>query len=66
MLRKAVASGRFYPSQSELLHKNLADYLGPSQCKHKVRGIVVPHADYFYSGHVAGAVFSRIELPGRS
>lgn len=29
MLRKAVVSGLFYPSQPELLNKNLVDYLGP-------------------------------------
>ncbi len=28
-------------------------------------GIVVPHAGYMYSGHVAGAVYSRIVIPPR-
>jgi MEMO1 family protein len=28
-------------------------------------GCVVPHAGYMYSGHVAGAVYARLELPKR-
>ena len=28
-------------------------------------GCVVPHAGYMYSGHVAGAVYSSIEIPSR-
>jgi AmmeMemoRadiSam system protein B len=28
-------------------------------------GCVVPHAGYIYSGHVAGAVFARLDLPQR-
>jgi AmmeMemoRadiSam system protein B len=28
-------------------------------------GCIAPHAGYMYSGHVAGAVFSRIEIPQR-
>ena len=30
------------------------------------RGCVVPHAGYMYSGHVAGAVFSLLDIPARS
>jgi hypothetical protein len=28
-------------------------------------GCIAPHAGYLYSGHVAGAVFARIEIPER-
>ena len=28
-------------------------------------GCVVPHAGYMYSGHVAGAVYARLDLPAR-
>ncbi len=65
MLRKAAVAGRFYPSQPRLLRKNLVEHLGPPQPRLKARGIVVPHAGYVYSGHVAGAVYSRIEIPDR-
>ena len=28
-------------------------------------GCIAPHAGYMYSGHVAGAVFARMEVPKR-
>jgi AmmeMemoRadiSam system protein B len=31
----------------------------------KAIGCIAPHAGYMYSGHVAGAVFARIEIPRR-
>jgi hypothetical protein len=65
MLRKAAVAGRFYPANDRTLRSDLAGYLGVPQSKIKARGIVVPHAGYMYSGHVAGAVYARIELPGR-
>src|SRR5207245_9908938 len=33
------------------------------QSRIAVRACLVPHAGYVYSGHVAGAVLARIELP---
>ena len=39
--------------------------MGSDQTKEIVKGIVVPHAGYRYSGYVAGAVFSRIVIPRR-
>ncbi len=65
MLRKAAVAGRFYPSQPNRLRKNLVEHLGPPRPRLKARGIVAPHAGYVYSGHVAGAVYSRIEIPDR-
>jgi len=62
MLRKAAVAGRFYPANEKTLRSDLANYLGTSQKKKiRARGIVVPHAGYIYSGHVAGAVYARIE-----
>lgn len=34
--------------------------------RHKAVGLVVPHAGYIYSGHVAGAVYSKLRLPARN
>ncbi len=65
MLRKAAVAGRFYPAKSEALRNAIAGYLSPSETKKKALGIIVPHAGYVYSGHVAGAVFSTIEIPER-
>ena len=65
MLRKAAVAGRFYPANNEALRNEIAAYLSPSENKKKALGIIVPHAGYMYSGHVAGAVFSAIEIPDR-
>lgn len=65
MLRKAAVAGRFYPSQPDRLRRDLLEYLGPPRTRLQARGLVVPHAGYFYSGGVAGAVYSGIEIPQR-
>ncbi len=65
MLRRAAVAGRFYPASSESLRADLESYLNTSPKKVKARGIVVPHAGYMYSGQVAGAVYSAIEVPER-
>lgn len=65
MLRKSAVAGRFYPSDPQILLRDIKKYLGSSHNKERVKGIVVPHAGYYYSGHVAGAVFSRIIIPSR-
>ena len=65
MLRRAAVAGRFYPSQPERLRRDLQEHLGPPRAQHQARGVVVPHAGYLYSGGVAGAVFSGIEIPER-
>ena len=65
MLRKAAVAGRFYPSQPDRLLLDLQERLGPPRARHQARGVVVPHAGYRYSGGVAGAVYSGIEIPQR-
>ena len=66
MIRKSAVSGRFYPANPDELRNVLDGFFGPIQPRSKVIGVVVPHAGYIYSGHVAGAVYSRIELPLRN
>jgi MEMO1 family protein len=69
LVRPAVVAGRFYPAKPEVLRRDLENYLGgpaPAQ-EPKIEGAlgcVVPHAGYFYSGQVAGAVYQK--LPARS
>jgi AmmeMemoRadiSam system protein B len=65
MLRTPAVSGRFYPSQPEELTQNILSFIEPVDDHSRVIGIVVPHAGYMYSGHVAGAVYSRIVIPPR-
>lgn len=63
MLRKAAVAGRFYPAHAASLRSEIAEYLGPSRSQKRALGVVVPHAGYMYSGHVAGAVYASISLP---
>jgi AmmeMemoRadiSam system protein B len=66
MIRRPAVSGRFYPAEPAELLKAVKGFLEPVQKRTKAIGVVVPHAGYMYSGHVAGAVYSRIELPARN
>jgi hypothetical protein len=66
MIRKPAVSGRFYPSNPDDLQKALQGFLEPVETRSKAIGLIVPHAGYMYSGHVAGAVYSRIALPARN
>ncbi len=71
-IRQPAVAGRFYPAAPERLRAEVEAYIaapaGPAtELEPKIRalGCVVPHAGYMYSGHVAGAVFRRLELPQR-
>jgi MEMO1 family protein len=68
-LRQPAVAGRFYPQDPEELREEAGDYLSRAIASAdppiRALGCVVPHAGYMYSGHVAGAVFSRIEIPQR-
>ncbi|WP_353683979.1 AmmeMemoRadiSam system protein B [Thermodesulfovibrio sp. 3907-1M] len=62
--RKPAVAGYFYPSNPKELLYEVEEYMTP-QAKLKARGAICPHAGYVYSGHVAGAVYSRIS-PGET
>jgi len=64
-IRHAAVAGRFYPSDPKSLRDEVRSYLAQSPAQKPVRalGCIAPHAGYMYSGHVAGAVFSEIEVP---
>lgn len=69
-IRHPAVAGRFYPKDPRKLIAELESYLsltGPSPTTQPIAalGCVVPHAGYVYSGHVAGAVYSRLEIPAR-
>lgn len=63
MIRAPAAAGRFYPSEPAILKEQIAALVSPATGKIRALGCVVPHAGYMYSGHVAGAVYSQIEIP---
>jgi AmmeMemoRadiSam system protein B len=62
IVREPVVAGRFYPANPERLRADIESYLF-SDKKTSAIACMVPHAGYMYSGNVAGAVFSRLEIP---
>jgi len=67
LLRHPAVAGRFYPGDPDDLRAEAQSYLSQSTqpAPLKAIGCIAPHAGYMYSGHVAGAVFARIEIPAR-
>jgi len=63
MKRKPAVAGQFYSSSSSDLLKEVQRYVKTSTIKERAIGVLSPHAGLMYSGAVAGAVYSRIELP---
>ncbi|HMK29560.1 MAG TPA: AmmeMemoRadiSam system protein B [Terriglobales bacterium] len=64
-IRPPAVAGQFYPGKRETLLRDLSSYTRVEGEKIRAIGCVVPHAGYMYSGHVAGAVYGRLELPAR-
>ena len=62
MIRSPAVAGRFYPGNPEALRKQIEGFLVPVKKKLKARGVVSPHAGYMFSGRVAGAVLSSVEI----
>lgn len=67
MNRPPAVAGRFYPGEPADLRRSVDSFLTRAHQEKKIaaRACLVPHAGYKYSGHVAGAVYSRIEIPNR-
>ena len=63
MLRHPAVAGQFYKGSSEALRKQVREFIVPVPEKIPALGILSPHAGLMYSGSVAGAVYSRINLP---
>ena len=64
-IRQPAVAGRFYPRDPDDLRADVQAYISPPQETVSALGCVVPHAGYIYSGHVAGAVYARLEVPRR-
>src|SRR5438552_17895878 len=64
-IRQPAVAGRFYPRDPKALLADVQSYLSPRQSPTTALGCVVPHAGYMYSGHVARAVFAKLEIPSR-
>jgi AmmeMemoRadiSam system protein B len=68
-IRQPAVAGRFYPADAPRLRAEIQSYISPPhdvvESKTAALGCVVPHAGYMYSGHVAGAVYRRLEVQPR-
>jgi AmmeMemoRadiSam system protein B len=67
-LRYPAVAGRFYPGDPSELRNEARSYLSRGEsgkAAERAIGCIAPHAGYIYSGHVAGAVFSRVDVPTR-
>lgn len=63
-LRTPAVAGRFYPGRADELLRDVRGYISPAPVSVATAiGCVAPHAGYIYSGSVAGAVYSRMEIP---
>jgi AmmeMemoRadiSam system protein B len=63
--RKPAVSGYFYPAREKDLIKMIERMTEPQKEKEKAICVVSPHAGFEYSGPVAGAVFSSVQIPER-
>jgi len=62
MIRRPAVAGTFYDADPSRLESTVRRFLEPGS-ERKSIGVIVPHAGYLYSGAVAGAVYSRLEVP---
>jgi len=62
MIRNPVVAGQFYPKAPEQLKEMINTFVDEKAAKEDVVGFIAPHAGYMYSGHVAGAVISRVKF----
>ena len=64
-VRHPAVAGQFYPRNPKQLRSEIASFTSKHKETLHAKGCVIPHAGYMYSGHVAGAVYARLELPRR-
>lgn len=62
MIRKPVVAGQFYPQTEASLTKMLSKLIDASSEKQEAKGVIMPHAGYVYSGPVAGATISKVDV----
>jgi AmmeMemoRadiSam system protein B len=70
VIRSPAVAGRFYPADRSTLEQQVDSFLAPDDRSSATPpraaiACLVPHAGYMYSGHVAGAVYARLNLPAR-
>jgi AmmeMemoRadiSam system protein B len=63
MIRPAAVAGQFYSASAASLDAEVTGYLDATAAAAPMTAVICPHAGLMYSGHVAGAVLSRVLLP---
>lgn len=63
MIRMPAVAGSFYPEHPDQLRDDVAAYLRGGQQNLEVKGLVVPHAGYIYSGAIAAQAYKSILIP---
>jgi AmmeMemoRadiSam system protein B/AmmeMemoRadiSam system protein A len=62
MIRKPAVAGRFYEADPEALRASVEGFLKAGKLPPgEIKGFLVPHAGYEYSGAVAGTAFARVK-----
>ncbi|MDP1853889.1 MAG: MEMO1 family protein [Candidatus Omnitrophota bacterium] len=62
MLRDPAVAGQFYPASASILKKKLAELCPKVKSKKEAIALLLPHAGYMYSGRVAAATISSVNL----
>lgn len=65
MIRETAFAGSFYPGNAEALDRTVRELTSDPPVRTAAKAVVSPHAGYAYSGGVAGALFSAVEIPDR-
>ena len=65
MNRSPAVAGLFYPSDERSLREMVDEMVNQDMPKNRAVAAVSPHAGLVYSGSVAGALFSTVELPNK-
>ncbi|MFN7170046.1 MAG: AmmeMemoRadiSam system protein B [Candidatus Omnitrophota bacterium] len=63
-VRQPAVSGLFYPANPEELHKLVSGFLEKAEAEKiegEIRGLIVPHAGYEYSGGVAAYAYKLLK-----
>ena len=63
-IREPVVAGKFYPKERKILNKTLTSLMTDNPQK-DIKGIMMPHAGYIYSGKTAGIAASSIKNADR-
>lgn len=63
MRRKPAVAGFFYPARGDSLRKLIGTMVSEEEERMDAVSVVAPHAGFQYSGYVAGAVYSSVDIP---